>query len=406
MGVIRGRGFNLPFDQEIIKHIFIALLLSLIFIFIGYLFAEQGKNDEGIPDELSQNDAGKRELIRYISKWIYYISYLPSLAVLSEKVFFVLQNSYISYYTDFQSSLPFIITKIGEMATVSFFVFLGTMPSKKECKIPVLMYLLYGILSLGYGQRNQFVLSLLVIGIYYYFRNTINGNHEKWVDKKIIIACVIAMPFFVAFLGVYAYIRQGMAMGNFSFSKAIYDFFNNQGESVLLIGYAEEFKDNFPGDILYTFGPITSFFKNNIFNVLLNNVSQLKNNTIDMALQGYSFGQTIAYFVMPEKYLAGAGLGSSYIAEAYFDFGYVGLCIINFIYGYIFATVYTFCRKKSILITAIGFIVIKELLYAPRDAALGFVTSSLNLINILTLVVIFMIYKLWINMKGKGTDLY
>lgn len=405
LGLIRGRGYNLPFDLDIIKHIFIVLLLSLLFIFIGYLFAEHGQNDQTLSNELPKTDDDKRRLIRNISKWLYYLAYLPNLAVLLERALFVRQNSYLSYFTDFQSRLPFGISKIGEMAAISFFVFLGTMPSKKECKRPVLLYFLSGIISLGSGQRNQFVLSILIIGIYYFLRNTINSNNEKWIGKKTIITSMIAMPFFVAFLGIYAYIRQGMTINNLSFLRAIYDFFNNQGESVLLLGYAEKFKDSFPGDTLYTFGPIMDFLKNNVFNVFLNNASQLKTNTMDMALQGNSFGQTIAYLVMPAKYLTGAGLGSSYIAEVYFDFGYMGVCIINFIYGFIFGTVYTFYRRNSIWIFAIGFMMIQELLYAPRDTALGFITTSLNLINILTLLVIFITYKLWINVKGKGTGL-
>lgn len=401
LSFILGEGFKLDFEQEIVKHIFIALFLSLLFTFIGYVFSEKQRSNENISDDFSeQYSSYNRKVIKNISKWIFYISYGPYLILLLEKVIFVRKTSYLSYYMDFQTNIPFVLVKIGEMSVISFFVFLASMPSKKECKVPVLLYLGYGIISLGYGQRNQFVLNILIIVIYYFFRNTIKNSNEKWIKKKDIIIGIALIPFLISFLGMFGYVRVDKKIENFSFSNAILDFFDSQGGSISLIGYGEQFKDAFPENKIYSLGPIIDFLKNNIFSNLIFKFPQLKGNTIEMALQGNSFGQTITYLVMPNNYLNGIGLGSCYIAEIYKDFGYLGICAVNFIYGFVFAKLYKLC-KSNIWLSALGFIIIKDMLYSPRDAALSFIMSCLNLINILTITLIFVLYKMYVGKRKK-----
>lgn len=393
LSIIEGKGIHLQFQDSIIRHIFTALFLSLVFIFIGFAFVE--KSTAPISDKENEEfNLKNKKLIRIISKWIFYISYFPSIAALLEKVFFVMHTGYLEYYTKFQTNLPFMIIKMGQMADISFFIFLATMPSKNQCKKPMFLYLVYGIISLGYGQRNQFVLNILMIGIYYCFRYAINDNNEKWLDKKTILLCTIAIPFLIAFLGTFQYMRIGREMDNFSFLNVSIDFFDKQGGSVALIGYAEQFKEHFPQNIFYSFGPLIDFLRDNIFSNLIFNFPHLKENTIEMAVKGYSFGQTITYLVMPENYLSGIGLGSSYIAETYLDFGYAGVCIINLIYGVIIAKIYKIC-KSNIWIYALSFMMIKEILFAPRNTALGFITPCLSLINFLTIMFIIILKLLF-----------
>ena len=90
-----------------------------------------------------------------------YVQLLLVVSIL-KKMLFVLSNSYLSYYTDFSSRLPHFIGFIGSSFNLFFFLYLSTMPSKRELKYPFLVFLLINTLSLGYGQRNGVVFSILL----------------------------------------------------------------------------------------------------------------------------------------------------------------------------------------------------------------------------------------------------
>ncbi|MEG1009789.1 MAG: O-antigen polysaccharide polymerase Wzy family protein [Clostridia bacterium] len=386
-----------PFADDVIIHIYIALFISLLFVYLGYWFVNRkfGKTDIKLKNKTENNIYS----IRKISKLIFFITYIPYISTLLEKILFVQNFTYISYYAEFDSSLPFLFVKIGEMSVISFFVFLATMPTKKECRTPVVFYLLYGILALGMGQRNQSILSILMVFIYYITRHCMNPNNEIWFKKRDIVVLICAIPLGIVFLQVFSFTRVNQSIQDFSFFKMFVDFFDTQGGSVNLIGQGYIYKDIFPNQN-YVLGPVITFFKNNIFTKLFFGTHIYQGHTIEMALYGNSFGQTITYLVMPENYLAGIGLGSCYIAEAYKDWGYIGICIINSLYGVILAK-FTQYFGKNTLVTSIILLFVYNIIYAPRNSALSFIMAGFNFINVFTIVIIFVSAKLINNATKK-----
>ena len=77
-------------------------------------------------------DSIKYKSIREASKWIFYGTYLFDLYSIIEIIFYVLRHGYAAFYTGFTTNVPYIIGKIGDMSPIAFWVYLSTMPEKKE----------------------------------------------------------------------------------------------------------------------------------------------------------------------------------------------------------------------------------------------------------------------------------
>ena len=82
----------------------------------------------------------------------------------------------------------------------------------------------------------------------------------------------------------------------------------------------------------------------------------------------------ISYLVLPYNYLLGRGLGSSYIAELYHDFGYIGIFLGNIIYGCVIKICCNF-NKCSIWMRYVCLVIINAILLAPRSTTDGFISS-------------------------------
>ena len=89
-------------------------------------------------------------------------------------------------------------------------------------------------------------------------------------------------------------------------------------------------------------------------------------------------------------YLGGYGYGSSYLAEVYYDFGYVGIIIINLFLGALFYK-YTQWEKNGIFINAIYFFVMYYILLLPRFSLLYPLNNLLSKSVIVTFVFIFFV---------------
>ena len=95
-------------------------------------------------------------------------------------------------------------------------------------------------------------------------------------------------------------------------------------------------------------------------------------------MNSHNFTQIITYIRDPRFYLSGRGLGSSYIAEAYHDFGYFGVVLWNAIYAFLLSHFYNY-KGKGIVYVTMSLCVLKTVLIAPRNVASGFLTQLINL---------------------------
>lgn len=360
------------FDEIIMEHIYFTLNLALFSVWIGFLFIEwSGKRRKLVKIEKNDFKDSYIEIIKRLSKWGYYILYPLYILVLSEKILYTGVVGYTGVYLGYSSSIPYIIRLCANMAPMMLFIFLSTLPKKKECKIPIFLYVIYLIFSLGSGQRSDFVIGIMLIGIYCFFRNNSVKGEEKWIGQKEIGMIIVCTPIVLLLLNLYGYIRFGE---NQESENMILDIFTSQGVSVSVIGYERVYENSIPIDKFYTIGGIIDFLKYNPISSFLFHFTEYIGQNAQRALKGNSMAHIISYLVLPYNYNLGRGLGSCYLAELFHDFGYVGVSLGSAIYGVIIKICSNF-NKYKIWGRYICFIMISAILLAPRSTTDGFISE-------------------------------
>lgn len=395
--------FNLNFSYQIQKNTMVLLFLSLVFCFFGYkmhLITSSGttmSSQQIIKRTINQK---KETFFRQSSRLMFYLTLLPELAVIFEKAAAVLRFGYIGYYTDFTSTLPILIQKLAMANNYCMFAFCASLPTKQEVKRPFFFYFLVGVLSLLTGQRNNFILTISFILIYYCLRS--QEKDEKWVGKHEIVFVCIAVPLVMFFIVWFGYVREKNSFEVTSLSKILYLLFNQQGVSATVIAYQQQFQSNPILKQNFTFGPLWTFMTQNVFAQVLFGIETYQQNTVAAALHAHSFGQSISFLALRDTFLNGKGLGSSYIAEVMQDYSFWGVVLINFIYGKFMHITKSF-ENRGFWMRLYVCYALKGIIYAPRDTALGPFMSFFTFDSLAAL------FLIWIGMiaiqqiQGKRT---
>ena len=390
------------FNTETQLYIYLLLFISLFGVFIGYSLNERKKISESSA-KIEIDSEYITQLRKYSKRFMYFFS-IFALSLTIEKAIFVQATGYVEYYTTYTSVLPPFFHRFEALYETSLYLFLATFPRWKECRIPLLLYFLIGLFSLGYGQRNGFVLNTLFLCIYFSIRHLykVYGDSEVWVNKKRILSLFIAAPFLVFFLYSYGSTRVDSEAKNYNNPiNNTLAFFAQQGGSVRIIGYEKDFSDKgiFPKDVPpYTFGYIIDLYQQNALFKALNIYPTYKAQTVDLAMKGHNFGNTITYLYDSRYYFAGMGLGSCYIAEVHHDFGIIGVFIINLIYGLLFSLLYRYALNNTWYLF-LCFLTIMNILYAPRSGALLFINNLLAPTFLIFILIIYLLTEKYKKIK-------
>ncbi len=285
-----------------------------------------------------------------------------------------------------------ILQKIGEMAPFCLFVYLATMPTKKQCRLPLASYFLYGIISLGTGKRFISVAVFLTVLIYLVVRNRVSPNGEVWFKRKHWAFIAMVLPFAISGLFIFEYVRMSR-ISEFDFigiGNTILNFFQSIGASTKVIKWGYMYADQIPTGKCYILGSTLNYLKYNFLSAKLFGYSTTQ--SVQFAIEGHSFSQALSYIVYPTRYLAGQGVGSSYIAEAYHSLGYFGVILINFVYGFIMRNWLTFDRSH-VWKTAISLYIISAFLKAPRGSTDAIIPLVLNIKLLFIVILIIVIRK-------------
>lgn len=362
------------------------LLISLVSFGIGFIIYTRK------PKKEVQQSTNWVKSIQYVSKLVFYFSILFLLISIADTAFYVLKNGYLSYYTSYSRRVPYLVSKIGDMSVVAFWIFMATLPKRTECRLAIALYLLQLAATLFTGQRYPFVSGLLVLFIYFNYRNTVcKIDEKKWVDSKILIGCIILSPVLIALLNTINQVRFG-SLGQGIDNHFLSNFFYQQGVSINVIKRSIKFGEQLPDGKLFSLSNFFTALEGNLISRKLGMVSY-SGNTVEHALYGNSLAHSLSYVVLGKEYLQGAGLGSSYIAEVYHDFGYIGVIIVNLFYGILFKSISL--HKKGVWKVSINFVILGSLLLAPRGNADGFIGDLLDITTIFTYVMIYFFSKLF-----------
>lgn len=360
---------------EYYLHSNITMLVSLIFVLLGFLMnnhltSKKLKLETKRRKLNSFFDLPNINLIKLIAKFLFYITFIASMIILLDKVVFVIQNSYHQYYVNYRNTLPFIINVLGNMNIYFFYIFLATLPSKRETIFIFSIQLLYASLSLFTGRRTDFVITVVFLMFYFGFRH-FKSEKKDWINRKYIIRIIYALPVFFFLLYIFNFIRLGLNPTSISLNELFFGFFQQQGFSSSVIRLGLYHKDSLRHDAFYSFFGLVKYFRTNSLFLLFYkpnyNFSYI-GNSIDFALYGNSLAHSLSYIVL-RNYLSGFGVGSSYIAELYHDFGYFGIIFGNLIYGVIISKISALWMKTktyNIWIMAVSFSLIESFLKAPR----------------------------------------
>ncbi|MBE5999866.1 MAG: O-antigen polysaccharide polymerase Wzy [Sarcina sp.] len=367
------------------------LLISLLSLFIGYVLAGRITFKRLAYKTVQDYQSQQYISVRHVSKILFLLTFAFNIFTLTDIVLFVLRNGYLAYYTSYVSSVPYVIKKIGDMCPVCLWIFFATMPEKRAADRLSMLYMFYLLLTLGTGKRFPFAAGILTLFVYYISRNTINPGKGVWVKKRTLVALFIMTPFLFMGLYVVGQIRFNHLVNSVNLGSMVGDFLYKQGVSVNIIKRTKLYVNRLPAGKMYLFGSTYEAISNNIIFRSLG-ARQYAGNNIAHALGGYSFQHALSYAAMGNYYLEGHGLGSCYIAEVFHDLGYVGVVIVNVIYGILFRRVFNF-KNHGIWMTAIIISMLNSLLLAPRGSADGFITDIVDLTTWGTILVVWMISK-------------
>lgn len=390
--------YYLQFDKSATLHAHKCLCISMVGLWIGYIFTKVSTVSTGMGK--IDNSDNTINGIKQFSKLLYMVSYVLILSNTIDTVRFVASYGYVAYYTSFNSFLPSILVKIGEFTPLILCVYLSTFPTKKEASFIIRSFLIYSFLTLFVGSRSGIIYNTAFIICYCLYRNYTDRGTEIWISKKLIFILVLSVPFLLSFLFSYEYIRTGRDIEYESFGESIIDFFINIGASSKVIKYGYEYANRIPKWNFYSLGETLNYFKyGTLFNLFnLNDIPA--RHTAAFALNSHSLGDLISYLAIPQKYLNGNGTGSSFIAELFADFGYVGVALGSAIYGWLFKKI-SCMGNEHWLSTTIKLFVFFTMLSAPRGSFDGFIAAVLNINHILLILLIYLLAKSYKNKKNN-----
>lgn len=376
---------NFSYQEE--NHAWISFIISLVSICSGYIFFTNYNNNESIKNcEITFNITSRGVNVKKLCKYIFYVLIMFSAISRIQIINYVKDSSFTDYYVDYSTHLKnnelfYFISKLELAMPIAWSIYLGTFPKKQEIKTPLIVYFIYLLISLGTGQRSTSMLGILTIFVYFTLRNS---NEETWITKKMLVKIFFILPFLAVFISLYEIWREGNSLDSFSFYEGLIKFFYDQGVTSNVVKRAYTLKDVIPKQI-YTLEFMHSGVLARIFNIPV-----YHGNNMEHALYGGSFTHTLAYFIMNASYLSGRGTGSSYIAELYQDFGYLGIVFGNLFYSFILARL-SYLEKDKYIKNGYKLFIMPFILWAIRGSFTYFISQSLSPITLLMFIFFYLV---------------
>lgn len=376
------------FTETITNQVILCLSVALVFLTIGMLIGERiGQNNEQKSKNFEvciEKTAKDNSLLIQIVKIAYYISFPLYLITVIEKSIYVSATSYIDYYTTYVSSIPYLLIKIGELNVILFAMLFSVEYRKKKLAIPVFLYLLGSVLSLGIGQRNIFVLNAVMLSVCLNYANkrSIAYEGKALYTKKQVMVILLLIPFVISFLYFWGNYRQDVN-DEVVITDGIKNFFVSQGGQITFFANTIKYKqDIWSQKVPYTFASIYNYFRN-LFGLI-----DYGTYTRENALVGNSLGVTQFYLTSPSSLEAGKGAGGCYLSELYFDAGIPGIILGSMFIGYILSKLYV-DESRTAWANAFIFVMIRQIIYIPRASYFDWVTVPFNIWNITIIILIY-----------------
>lgn len=373
------------------------LLISLLGIGVGNFIYTSRTSQSNVFKMDIKSDVHYIVYAQKITKYGYYFCYLFSIIVVAVQIIMVRKIGYLASYTDEASvsGVPGIVFYIGAFTPTIFCLFLATYPSKNSAILPIVLYEIYGVLTILAGKRYPFIAISMIILIYLVIRNK---SERGWITRKMIIAVIIALPLLLIFLSLYDSIRLGEEFTFTGILNTIIHFFDEQGGSINVIKRVKYYENEIKDLTFCSFENTRSVLFENLIMRRFTGIEVFSGNSIERAMNGNSLMHRLSYYTYGNAYLSGRGVGSCYIAELFHDFSYIGIFIGSTFLGQILRMVSNM-KFSNYIKDGIMLAIMYYILLAPRGNFDGFVGGVFSLYSLLG---IFAVYILVMLVRGKS----
>lgn len=370
---------------------YVLLILSLISLCFGMWMASNGMKIIGISGDCKSflDSPQFGENYSLACKLFFLFCLFFSFVAVVFQISFVRTVGYLSTYTnEFGSAgIPSFVLYFATFTPVALSLYLATFPSKKHAMQALILYEVYGVMTVFTGQRYPFIGISMFVLTYIFIRSRLE---KGWVQKKHYIALLVSVPVLVIFLTAYDAIRMGDAFDFKSLGDTIVTFFDQQGGSINTIRRtiynADELRDMHLVSLNSTYSVICeNFIARSLFGI-----ETFSGNTIERAMAGHDLSARLSLIAYGEEYLSGMGTGSSYIAELLHDFGVVGVVFGNIFYGFALVKI-SRIHPGNKLLNGIGLAMVYYLFLAPRGGFDAFVGSVFRIYSFIFFAVIILL---------------
>lgn len=390
-------------NEKIEYHVLLCLEVAIIGVFLGAAINKKirlglrKRSSLYSSDEYEGNKAfptGASYKMQSFLRIAFLFCVIFSVIEAVTKAIFVQANSYVAYYSDFSTPLPYFMKWLSSISPILFYLYLGSLPRKKHAMIPIAMYLLIGIIALFYGQRNVFVVRVLVILCYFFLRN-MQEDGEIWLSKRGLRLIIVMIPVGILFMAVWDSVRFDREYTSNDIFRNIINELLTQGNDISILDFEYRYRELLP-DKPFAIGGIITLLHNNIVGRIIG-LSQIpaQQNTAEIALNGYSFSAALMYVENTAGFLMGYGIGSCYVAELFNSFGFVGIFLGSLLYGIMLKKLGQF-KFRGFIANGIALSIFQYLLLAPRAQFDYFISGTFQIANLFILFICwFLSTRVW-----------
>lgn len=290
---------------------------------------------------------------------------------------FVATHGYFEFYLNPPVPLPGPGRVLAGAFAICYLSYLATLPPKRALALPTALYIAEGAVSLGSGQRQGFMLTLAIVGVYVGYRHFSSPAGERWVTARAVRATVVALPVLAIVMVVIGRVRTTPSRQVTGVLAPFADFLYAQGTSINVIGYGYVYRAQIPHDHLYSFGPVLDLLTRRLPALVGIGPGVLSGQTVERATQSGWFSHLLSYLVDPAYYLRGGGMGSSFVAELWADFGYLGVFLGSVAIGLVVVGL-TRGLQGGWLMRLASLALGREILLIPRDSTTKFIVEAVT----------------------------
>ena len=362
-------------------HLHLCLALALLGLLLGAVGWERLNCHRGASSRMSISPEIAARLERVVFALLLGVWGFAMLSAMSRGVY-VVKYGYLSYYVSFSqlegsfvwgfAGLIAVLKRIELLLPLLVAAFLGLFPTRKRAIVAMSLWAVYLCVSLLSGQRGPFAYGMLTIMVYWVIRRRDDVTGE-WVIRgrwrRLLLLIGIAV--LLLFAGVEMLRGVGNSSTHGRINVPILGFLYGQGVSATVIVNAFRFADVLPDEFF-----LLEFARTGLIGRLLG-FEVFHGNSVDHALYGGSMTHSLSYYVMGRGYLEGRGSGSSFVAEWFHDFGYVGVVFGGLVFGAICIEIARLFVGQFIRNT-LRLAILPSILMAPRASATAFLTFLLS----------------------------